>query len=257
MHLDPELWGKLETLFFAACRLPLDQQADFVEAKAEGDHDLIEALKRMLDGHHRRSVLDAGLNVSALLDPEPLPLERVGLYRLLRQLGVGGMGVVYLATREGWDIEVAIKIPRQIWIAKEQIDQFQAEQRLLAHLMHPGIARIYDSGTEADGTPWFAMEYVDGEAITEYCRKRDVPAHDRLRLFLAVCEATQYAHSRLIIHRDLKPSNVFVTSEKNVKLLDFGIAKQLGNSAHPFAAHEGRVPPDHSRLCRARADCKK
>lgn len=235
MPLDPELWDTLETLFLEACRLPLNEQAQFIEASTEGNNELEEELRRMLKGHNKRSVLDAGIRVvlsEALAGEEILPLERIGPYKPLKQLGAGGMGVVYLAAREDWEIQVAVKIPRDIWISPDHLDRFQSEQRVLAQLTHPGIARIYEGGTRANGTPWFAMEYVDGEPITDYCREKDLFAYDRLRLFLAVCEATQYAHSHLIIHRDLKPSNVFVTGAGKVKLLDFGIAKQMGEAAH-------------------------
>lgn len=235
MLLDPELWDRLESLFLEACQLPLDKQAEFVETSTAGNNELQGELRRMLKGHNRRSVLDAGVGVAlgeAFIEAEPLPLERIGPYRLLKQLGAGGMGVVYLASREDWEIQVAVKIPRDIWISPDHLDRFQSEQRVLAQLTHPGIARIYDGGTRASGTPWFAMEYVDGEPITDYCRKNDLSAYDRLRLLLAVCEASQYAHSHLIIHRDLKPSNIFVTREGRIKLLDFGIAKQMGEAAH-------------------------
>ena len=235
MLLDPELWDRLESLFLEACQLPLDKQAEFVETSTAGNNELQGELRRMLKGHNRRSVLDAGVGVAlgeAFIEAEPLPLERIGPYRLLKQLGAGGMGVVYLASREDWEIQVAVKIPRDIWISPDHLDRFQSEQRVLAQLTHPGIARIYDGGTRASGTPWFAMEYVDGEPITDYCRKNDLSAYDRLRLLLAVCEASQYAHSHLIIHRDLKPSNIFVSREGRIKLLDFGIAKQMGEAAH-------------------------
>ena len=233
--MDPELWDTIEDLFLEACQLPRDEQEHFVETSTEGSHELKEELRRMLKGHHRGSVLDARVDLvlgAALGDAEPLPFEHIGPYRPLKELGAGGMGVVYLATRDDWDIRVAVKIPRDMWIAPEHLDRFQSEQRVLAKLTHPGIARIYESGIGASGKPWFAMEYVDGETITDYCRKSELSANDRLRLFIAVCEATQYAHSHLIIHRDLKPSNLFVTSKGNVKLLDFGIAKQLGEGAH-------------------------
>ncbi len=235
MPLDPELWNRLETLFLEACRVPLNEQAQFIEANTEGNHELKEELRRILKGHHKHSVLDAsirGVLGEALAGEEVLSLERIGPYQPLKQLGAGGMGVVYLAWREDWKIQVAVKVPRDIWIAPDHLDRFQSEQQVLAQLTHPGIARIYEGGVRASGMPWFAMEYVDGEPITDYCRKEDLSAYDRLRLFLAVCEATQYAHSHLIIHRDLKPSNIFVTCEGKVKLLDFGIAKQMGEAAH-------------------------
>jgi eukaryotic-like serine/threonine-protein kinase len=150
-----------------------------------------------------------------------------GPYHIARTLGEGGMGVVYLAERQDLGSVAAIKVLRDAWVSPERRSRFAAEQRTLAQLVHPGIARLYDAGALPDGTPWIAMEYVEGAPITEHCRARDSAVPERLRLFRAVCEAVQHAHRHLIVHRDLKPSNVLVTADAAVKLLDFGIAKHL------------------------------
>lgn len=137
------------------------------------------------------------------------------------------MGVVYLAEREDLGNRVAIKILRDASLSPARRERFASEQRTLAQLNHPFIARLYDADTLADGTPWFVMEYVEGDPLTEYCAKHESSAQERLQLFRAVCEAVQYAHGHAVIHRDLKPSNILVKRDRTVRLLDFGIAKQL------------------------------
>src|SRR5207245_8536878 len=123
--------------------------------------------------------------------------------------------------------QVAVKVLRDAWLSPARRERFASEQRTLAQLNHPSIARLYDADTLDDGTPWFVMEYVDGIPLTHYCRKHECSVERRLRLFRSVCEAVQHAHSHAVIHRDLKPSNILVKNDGSVRLLDFGIAKQL------------------------------
>ena len=151
---------------------------------------------------------------------------RIGRYVVQQHLGEGGMGAVYLARREPLGDLVALKLLRDPWGSPARRRRFASEQRLLARLNHRHIARLYDAGFEGE-TPWFAMEYVQGEPIVAYCRMHVVSLRDRLRLFRAACEAVSYAHRNLIVHLDLKPSNVLVSTEGEVKLVDFGIARQL------------------------------
>ncbi|HEX4595814.1 MAG TPA: protein kinase, partial [Bryobacteraceae bacterium] len=139
----------------------------------------------------------------------------------------GGMGVVYLAERADLHSQIAIKVLRDAWLSPARRERFTTEQQTLAQLNHPSIARLYDADTLPDGTPWFVMEYVAGLPLTEFCREHRSSIEQRLKLFRAVCEAVQHAHLHAIIHRDLKPSNILVTGDGAVKLLDFGIAKQL------------------------------
>ncbi|HEY1418260.1 MAG TPA: serine/threonine-protein kinase, partial [Myxococcaceae bacterium] len=155
---------------------------------------------------------------------------RMGPYKVVRLLGEGGMGVVYLVEREDVGGRAALKLLRDAWVSPSRRARFLAEQRTLAHLDHPAIAQLHDAGTLPDGTPWFAMEYVEGVPLTEYCRSHGSGLAERLRLFRAVCEAVQHAHRHAVIHRDLKPSNILVKADGAVKLLDFGIAKQLDPS---------------------------
>lgn len=170
-------------------------------------------------------------DVASLLqadDRDQMP-EFAGSWRLIRELGRGGLGVVYLAERRSAEFEqlVAIKLLKRGMDSEAILRRFDNERRILASLEHPNVARLIDGGLLEDDRPWFAMEYVEGETIIRWCDQRRLPIRERLRLFEQVCRAVQAAHARLVVHRDLKPSNILVTPEGRVKLLDFGIAKLL------------------------------
>jgi non-specific serine/threonine protein kinase/serine/threonine-protein kinase len=158
---------------------------------------------------------------------DSVPFQQFGPYRLKKVLGEGGMGVVWLAEREDAGNLVAIKFLPHAGLSPARRERFAREIKTLAKLKHPLIARLYDAGTLADGTPWFVMEYVEGIRFTDYCRREERPVEERLRLFRSVCEAVQYAHGQEVIHRDLKPSNILVEQDGTPRLLDFGIARQL------------------------------
>jgi serine/threonine-protein kinase len=172
-----------------------------------------------------RGVAEVASDVLSATAPQ-ISTERFGAYRVTGTLGEGGMGIVYLATRDDIGSVAAIKILRDAWISPSRRERFASEQRTLAQLNHPSIARLYDADALSDGTPFFVMEYVDGVSLTEYCRSRGSSIPERLRLFRTVCEAVQHAHRHAVIHRDIKPGNILVTADGEVKLLDFGIAKQ-------------------------------
>ncbi len=186
----------------------------------------------------------------AALEPDQ-PGQRIGPWRLLRELGQGGMATVWLAERAdgGLQRQVALKLPRSGW-ALGLAQRMARERDILAALEHPRIARLYDAGLTADGRPWLAMECVFGEPIDQHCRQRALPVSQRLRLFLQVTEAVTHAHARLVVHRDLKPSNILVNDEGEVHLLDFGVAKLLEDEPAPGAALTellGRaVTPDYA-----------
>lgn len=157
-------------------------------------------------------------------------VDSVGPYRLVRELGRGGMGVIFLAERTagGFQQKVALKLIKKGLDSEEIVERFLRERQILARLQHPHIARLLDGGMATDGRPFFAMEYVEGEPLLAYCDRRRLGIEPRLRLFLDACSAVQYAHRSLVVHRDLKPSNILVTSDGQLKLLDFGIAGLLG-----------------------------
>ena len=174
------------------------------------------------------------------MDRLPVPSvagQHIGPYRLLRELGRGGMGIVYLAEHEDVGKQVALKLVRGGPVDPVATRRFLLERRVLARLEHPHIARLYDAGMAestpgqpGEGTPYFVMEYVEGRPIDAYCDAKQLGVEDRLRLFETVGRAVQHAHQHFVVHRDLKPSNILVTEDGRVKLLDFGIAKVLAEA---------------------------
>jgi eukaryotic-like serine/threonine-protein kinase len=225
-------WKRMQDVFHDAVELPPSDQAAFVKS-ACGDDDRLasEVLAMLQQDSGGDSLLDHGVAKVAHRmfgsAADSLPLLEFGPYRILKLLGEGGMGVVYLAERKDLGTQVAIKLLRDAWISPARRERFASEQRTLAQLNHPSIARLYDAATLDDGTPWFVMEYVEGVPLTQFCRERNCSIDERLQLFRSVCEAVQHAHGHAFIHRDLKPSNILVKNDGTVRLLDFGIAKQL------------------------------
>ena len=226
---DAARWERIQELFHAAAELPSHERQAFVESScANEDGMIVEVLALLAEDARGGSPVDREVAEVAhdVLAAGPI-VEQLGPYRLVRPLGEGGMGVVYLAERTDVGNLVAIKLLAHAGLSPARLERFASEQKLLAQLDHPGIARLYDAGTRDDGTPFFVMEYVDGEPLTDYCRERSASIADRLAVFRALCEAVQFAHRHAIIHRDLKPSNVLVKSDGSVRLVDFGIAKQV------------------------------
>lgn len=155
--------------------------------------------------------------------------RKIGIYKIEKEIGFGGMGAVYLAERSDGEIsqKVAIKMLRREFNVEKIRQTFRREKEILAKLSHPFIARLLDAGTTDDGIPFLVMEYVEGEQIDKYCERKNLPLTTRLKLFNRICDAVAFAHRNLIIHRDLKPSNIIVTDKGEPKLLDFGISKIL------------------------------
>ena len=237
--MDSARWERIQGLFHQAADQPPHQRLSFLKAASGGDDELVADVVALIEEDAlESSLLDRGVaNVAgqmfAAAAAPVLSMQDFGPYRIKEVLGEGGMGVVYLAGREDLGTLVAIKLLRDAWMSPARRERFASEQRTLAQLTHPSIARLYDADTLADGTPWFAMEYVKGVPLTDYCLEHRSSIEERIKLFRSVCEAVQYAHSRAIIHRDLKPSNILVESGGSVKLLDFGIAKQLDQRDTP------------------------
>jgi serine/threonine protein kinase/tetratricopeptide (TPR) repeat protein len=230
--LDRDRWGRIQTLFHEAAILPQAEQRAFLESACGEDEGLVADVLALLHEDARdTSLLDQPLAEIAHKvladDAHSLPFQELGPYRIRKVLGEGGMGVVYLAERQDLGSLVALKLLRDAWLSPARRERFGAEQRTLAQLNHPSIARLYDADTLSDGTPFFVMEYVEGLPLTDYCAQHQCSVERRLQLFRQVCEAVQYAHSNAVIHRDLKPSNILVRSDGTIRLLDFGIAKQI------------------------------
>jgi serine/threonine-protein kinase len=226
-------WDKIQELFHRAADMPIGEQRAFLSSICNGDHELMSEVVGMLEEDAKgtslleRDVASLASNVLTPASDSPASFPEFGSYRAVRLLGEGGMGVVYLAERKDLGNQVAIKVLRDAWLSPARRERFASEQRTLAQLNHPSVARLYDADVLPDGTPWFVMEYVEGLPLTEYCQQHQSSIADRLQLFCAVCEAVQYAHSHAVIHRDLKPSNILVKEDGTIRLLDFGIAKQL------------------------------
>lgn len=233
----------------AALDRPAEEREAFLRdacAEDKGLYEMAHALLTAEDDLDTHAVLPGLFEPPAATD---LLGQAIGPYTLTQEIGQGGMGTVYLAHRDDLDKEVALKLIRHGRLAApEHIQRFRLEQRLLARLDHPHIAHLLDAGLTDEGLPFFAMEYVEGEPITDYCDAHRLGITERLRLFEQVCAAVQFAHQNLIVHRDLKPSNILVTEEGQVKLLDFGIAKLLDDDAEEGMTRTGMhlMTPDYA-----------
>ncbi|MEZ4417626.1 MAG: serine/threonine-protein kinase [Gemmatimonadota bacterium] len=228
--MDPRRWAHIQDVFHAALELPLEQRDRFVRERCAGaPEDAEQVLELLAEDVRSGSLLDREIGVVAdsILDGSIPKMPQIGPYRILRVLGQGGMGVVYLGERPDLGARAAIKVLRDAALSPHRRERFLSEQRTLAQLEHPRIARIFDAAVLPDGTPYFVMEHVEGRPLDRYCAEVPLRIDERLHLFRAICEGVRFAHSRAVIHRDLKPSNVLVTEDGTPKLLDFGIAKQL------------------------------
>jgi len=240
--LPPQRWRELEGLLDQVFELPEADRSGFLERACSGDPELRAELEGLLaaDALPRGLLETPGALLAGTLaegaarelqDAEGRFMEgrHVGPFRLLREIGHGGMGTVYLAERADglYEQRVAIKLLRHGLDSQAGRARFLRERRVLARLEHAHIARLLDGGVSEDGRPYFAMEYVEGQPIDAWAEAQGLELEPRLRLFLDVCRAVQYAHRNLVVHRDLKPHNILVTPAGEVKLLDFGIAKLL------------------------------
>jgi eukaryotic-like serine/threonine-protein kinase len=232
-NADPQ---RLARIFGEALERPAAERRAFLDVACADAPELRAEAESLLAAHEQAGDFMDELDTApaaALLDaatgPEPAAGQQVGPYRLLREVGRGGMGVVYLAERVegGFEQRAAIKLVKRGMDTDAILRRFLRERQILAGLEHASVARLLDGGVTDDGQPYFAMEYVDGEPLTAYCEKRALGIEARLRLFEEACRAVQHAHGKLVVHRDLKPSNMLVTAEGRLKLLDFGIAKLL------------------------------
>jgi serine/threonine-protein kinase len=242
--MDVARWTQIQTLFESALERDPDERDAFLQTACADDPDLLAEVRSLLAADAEAHPLLDSLALDAIALPTdllpdgilPSEGERVGPYRIVRPLGRGGMGAVFLAERADGQFEqrVALKLIRGGAASGQIVRRFQSERQILARLQYPHIARLLDGGLTGDGQPYFAMEYVDGVPLDQYCAAHDSSVEQRVDLMRTVCEAVQYAHRRLVVHRDLKPSNILVTEDGTVKLLDFGIAKMLTGDDDPL-----------------------
>ncbi len=242
--MTPEHWREVEELFQAAAELGAATRDALLDASCPGDAALrreVESLLRAHDlstGFLDRPALEA---VARRMDDdaaaESWAGRQVGPYTVIRELGRGGMGRVFLAARSDAEYEskVAIKVFGPAFGAEHLVARFRRERQILANLDHPHIARLHDGGTLPRGLPYFVMDWVDGTPIDEYCDRERLSVDERLALFRQVCAAVEHAHQNLVVHRDLKPANILVDGDGVPKLLDFGIAKLLEAGPQPGA----------------------
>jgi tetratricopeptide (TPR) repeat protein len=243
--VNPQRWAAVGDLFDKAVALPPGDRTACVERESHNDTELRREVLSLIASHDaapggfvQDKIRNAVLSFQEL-KATPTESTHVGPYRLIRELGRGGMGVVFLAERDDQQYKstVAIKLVRPGMDTEFVLARFQRERQTLARLQHPNIARLLDGGTTSSGLPYIVMEYVDGVSITKYAEMHKLDVAQRVRLFLQVCAAVDYAHRNFIIHRDLKPGNMLVDGDGRVKLLDFGICKLLPTD--PFGAPAG------------------
>ena len=240
--MSTDRWERLQEIFHSALELPQEEQPAYVARACGSDLELRDEILALLSAESApATLLDTPLNELVPFDDESLEGRELGAYRLIRQIGSGGMGSVFLAERADGSFErqVALKVVKKGMDSESVVRRFEMERQILARLDHPNIARLLDGGLTDDGRPYFVMEYVEGKPITRYCDEQHLGLVERLALFRKVCEAVQFAHRSLVVHRDLKPSNILVNEAGEVRLLDFGIAKLLDASDDPNLTQAG------------------
>jgi serine/threonine protein kinase len=255
IEMTPERWQLVkDTLARALEYSAEDARSAFLQDACANDSALRREVQSLLDQSDQDDFdlcADSVGLTSAGTVPDSNEGRRVGAYELVRELGRGGMGTVWLARRADQQFEklVAIKLLKRGTDTEEVLRRFESERRMLATLQHPNIASLFDGGTTDGGLPYFVMEYVVGVPVTTYCSENKLSVEQRLRLFVKICAAVQFAHQHLIVHRDLKPANILVTADCEPKLLDFGIAKLLADDRDSFQV----TLFDHQRLTPAYA----
>lgn len=226
-------WENVKEIFIAASERQFDERATFIAEKCGEDAELFNEIQSLLEAHDSdtKFIETPAVDLSSILSNEATNGigKTLGKFKIVEEIGRGGMGSVFLAERDDGEFsqQVAIKITRQAIADSETIKHFKRERQILALLNHPNIAKLFDGGISASGEPFLAMEFVEGEAITKFAERENLTLEERLKLFLKVCSAVAYAHRNLTVHRDIKPSNILVTKGGEPKLLDFGLAKLL------------------------------
>ncbi len=227
-QMTPEHWKKVKGLFDQAMDRDAHERQPFLDEACAGDLELREEVDSLLAAQE-----DAGSRYDAPIvsgtSKDPMIGRHIGSYRILRRLGAGGMGAVYLASRDDAQFRrlAAVKLIRPDVLDESSRRRFENERNTLAALEHPNIVKLLDGGTTEDGWPYLVMDYIEGQPIDQFAGSRSLTIAERLDLFRTLCGAAHYAHQNLVVHRDLKPANILVTPQGVPKLLDFGIAKLL------------------------------
>jgi eukaryotic-like serine/threonine-protein kinase len=253
-YMKSERWQKIKLILEEAMEIAPAPHADFLEKACEGDEDLRREVESLLDFNNTQSGLLEQSAFSAIMTEngngtKNFTGRQIGNYKIVGELGAGGMGAVFLAERSdgAFEQKVALKLIKRGMDSDTILHRFLNERQILASLKHPNIAHLVDGGTTDDGLPFFVMEYVEGVSIIEYAEMKNLDLEERLNLFREVCAAVSFAHQNLVIHRDLKPSNVLVTKDGKIKLLDFGIAKLLkSDDAHQTATQQFVFTPEYA-----------
>ncbi len=245
--MTPERWKQVKSVLEQAIEVPTAARANFLDEACGDNTELRREIESLLDYSETENDLLENNAFSEIFENSAtakkaiLPGMQIGNYKIAGELGAGGMGAVYLATRADGAFEqrAALKIVKRGMDSEAVLRRFFRERRILAALNHPNIARLLDGGSTPDGLPYFVMEYVEGETVTEYAERKNLSLAERLELFREICAAVSFAHANLVIHRDLKPSNILVTEDGSLKLLDFGIAKLLTNETDGETSTQG------------------
>jgi serine/threonine-protein kinase len=239
--MDTQRWQRIGSIFDAVAEAPVAERDDLLARLCSDDATLRMEVERLIAADARGRQFERGTHSARAsaaaewadaADADADKDSRIGSWRLLRELGRGGMGVVWLAERADGQFQqqAALKLIKRGMDSDAVRARFLRERQILARLEHPHIAHLIDGGIAVDGRPYFAMEYVEGEPLLPHCAGQNMSLRERLALFLDVCSAVQFAHGQLIVHRDIKPSNILITPAGEAKLLDFGIAKLLDDS---------------------------
>jgi serine/threonine protein kinase len=228
--MTPQRWGEIKAVLAGALDTDASERTATLDRLCHDDAELRREVEALLRFETKADVaLNSVVAPGAALRMEAQAPTAIGPYRVLGEIGHGGMGVVYLGERADGQYrkQVALKLitggPRDAQLER----RFRRERQILAQLEHPGIARLLDGGSTEEGQPYFIMEYIEGQGLLEYCDSHKLGVTERIRLFLEVCDAVAYAHRQLIVHRDLKPGNILVTAQGTPKLLDFGLGQAL------------------------------
>jgi Tol biopolymer transport system component/serine/threonine protein kinase/Tfp pilus assembly protein PilF len=238
--MNQERWQKVEEIFNAAVELSPQERASFISQSCRDDSKLREQVERLLKADEQaEGFIESPVpmsHITRLFDTTVIEMQGdeligsvIGQYKLIKEIGRGGMGAVFMAERADQEFfqRVAIKLIKRGMDTDFILKRFRNERQILANLNHQNIARLLDGGTTEDGLPYFVMEFIEGAPLTKFCDEKRLTINERLKLFLRVCAAVQFAHENKVLHRDIKPGNILVTKEGVPKLLDFGIAKLL------------------------------